>query len=502
MKSIHGFFFVGATTCYLLILSFIHFLGSKMLPLLLFLVPFWFPLWATSTCPTHPNRESFTAVCAMRLPCHTRLIAHDIRILSSCTLSARALSANALNARAFSSTSAMRLWWNRKPDLKSPKNPILTGATGATVAEALNTPQSSRGSTSDEFGGNPVEPTIHEMQMNQLLGRTLNRTTSNAIRCTLINKDGRIQINHGEFKRADLVTRFGLLPRDLRKLDVSTHNIVPAILVRDSSIVVNLLHIRAIIKANCVLLVDVTLGDSEATRIQSLFLYDLEHRLRMAQGLSMLPYEQRALETILISVVTTLTTEFQSHEQRVLHVLQELEIGLDRERLQKLLVQSKNLSGFVQKASLIRDELEELIDNDRDIAGLYLSTPAPVDDSDVEVMLESYYSQCDEVVQSAEHLSGNIKSTEEYINILLDSNRNSLMMLEVRFQVGMLGLGAGSLLAALYGMNLRNMIEDSTIGFVAVCSCVGVIALATVVIGLRKLATIGKIKNNEMKRRF
>lgn len=379
--------------------------------------------------------------------------------------------------RLFSVASTTRKWWGKKAAEQPRKQVLPTSRLAQTVPQESASP--------------------HDLEMNQLLGRTLNRTSSNAIRCTLINREGKVQINHGEFKRGDLVSRFGLLPRDLRKLDVSTHNIVPAILVRDTSIVVNLLHIRAIIKSNCVLLVDLTLGDAESTRLQSLFLYDLEHKLRQPQSSTKLTYEQRALETILVSVVSTLTTEFASHEQRVLTVLHELEQSLDRERLQSLLVQSKNLSGFVQKASLIRNELQELIDSDKDMAGLYLSTAPPEDDSDVEVMLESYYSQCDEIVQSAEHLSGNITSTEEYINILLDSNRNALMLLEVRFQVGMLGLACGSVLAALYGMNLRNMIEDSPFGFLAVCGCVGTLAIVTVVIGLRRLSKIGKIKESE-----
>jgi len=343
----------------------------------------------------------------------------------------------------------------------------------------------------DTEGGASVD----ELEMNQILGRTLNRTTSSSIKCTFINQSGEVQISHGDFKRADLISRFGLLPRDLRKLDVSVRNIVPAILVRDSSIVVNLLHIRAIIKRDCMLIVDLAPTDPETSRGQSLFMYDLQHKLRQPLSVSNLPYELRALETILVSVVNTLSLEFKTHDQIVRAMLHELEQGLDRQQLQRLLVQSKELAAFGQKAKLIRDELEELLDNDRDLSRLYLSRAEEnPDDSDVEAMLESYYSQLDEIVQNAEHLSGNIKSTEEYINILLDSNRNSLMLLEVRFQVCMLGLGCGSAVAALYGMNLKNMIEDTNWGFAAVCSAVIAISLATVWSGMRRLARIEKIK--------
>lgn len=45
-------------------------------------------------------------------------------------------------------------------------------------------------------------------------------------------------------------------PRDLRKLDSSQPNLVPTILSRRTTIIVNMLHIRALIKADTVILFD------------------------------------------------------------------------------------------------------------------------------------------------------------------------------------------------------------------------------------------------------
>lgn len=325
-----------------------------------------------------------------------------------------------------------------------------------------------------------------------ILGRTLNRSTSNLLRCTLIDEQGRIKIGGGEFRRSELLLQHGLLPRDLRKLDVSTHNIVPTILVRDKSILVNLLHIRALIKSNLVLLFDHSAPEVDS-KMQSLFLYDIEHRLRKASS-GGLPYEIRALEAILVSVVTALDAELKVHEVMVGDILAGLEKSLARDKLRGLLVQSKQLSAFVQKASLIRDALQELVDNDKDMSGLYLTAksqgrPLGEDDdlSDVEVMLESYYGQCDEIVQTAMNLGSNIQSTEEIINILQDSNRNELMVLELRFQIGMLGLSFGSAVAALFGMNLQNPLEETNWGFCAVSLFVAVSSLWTVIRSLRRL---------------
>lgn len=44
---------------------------------------------------------------------------------------------------------------------------------------------------------------------------------------------------------------------------------------------------------------------------------------------------------------------------------------------------------------------------------------------------------------------------------ILDANRNSLMLLDLKFSIGTLGIGSGAFIASLYGMNLKNFIEES-----------------------------------------
>mgnify|MGYP004701499749 FL=1 len=351
-------------------------------------------------------------------------------------------------------------------------------------------------------------PLDTDFEVNMILSKALNRTVSNSISCTIVDDKGRITASHQRFRKTDLVSKFNLLPRDLRKIEASSHNLVPAILVRDTAIVINLLFVRAILTKDCVLVTDAPHSDSEMTKLQSLFIYDLQHKLRQPQATTNLTYEQRALEAILVSVISALESEFKLQEQLVNAVLKELEKSLDKQRLQHLLVQSKSLAAFLQKVTLIKNELEELIDNDEDLQGLTFDRQRynhhhydhrhyknnSIDSGNVEVMLESYYTQCDEIVQGATNLETTIRSTEEYINILLDSNRNSLMLLEVRFQIGMLGLSCGSALAALYGMNLKNYIEESNFGFPAVCLGVFTFSITAITLCLRRLRKMTKSK--------
>lgn len=321
----------------------------------------------------------------------------------------------------------------------------------------------------------------------------------NLVRCTVFDRQGGVRVVSGEFRRTELLSNHGLLPRDLRKLDTSISSIVPSILVRQKSIMVNLLHIRALIKADMVIIFDVY--GSTDSQTQSVFMYDLGHKLRHGrQSMGGLPYEMRALEAIFISVVAALDAEMQIHTTVVNGILADLEDDIDREKLRHLLIQSKKLSSFLQKATLIRDALDDLLEQDEDLANMYLTEKAQGrprdeedDNSEVEMLIESYYKHCDEIVQTVGNLASNIRSTEEIVNIILDANRNSLMLLDLKFQIGTLGLGAGMFIASLYGMNLENFIEEANWGFWAVSGVVSVCTALVIVVSLRNLHRVQRV---------
>lgn len=217
-----------------------------------------------------------------------------------------------------------------------------------------------------------------------------------------------------------ILIQYGLLPRDLRKIDSST---LPHILIRPSAILINLLHLRVLIKADRVLVFD-AYGSTDSY-MQSLFIYDLEGKLRQrsTQGASQhnqsLPYEFRALEAVLISVTSGLEEEFNGVRDPVVRVLRALEEDIDRDKLRHLLIYSKKLGTFEQKARLVRDAIDDLLEADDDLAAMYLSERSTGkereedDHQEVEMLLESYHKVCDEIVQASGNLVTNIRNTEE-----------------------------------------------------------------------------------------
>ncbi|KAL9625654.1 MAG: hypothetical protein Q9160_000368 [Pyrenula sp. 1 TL-2023] len=333
------------------------------------------------------------------------------------------------------------------------------------------------------------------------LSRSLKRPSGAdlKLRCTEFDKHGSVTLVSGEFKKSELIAKYGLLPRDLRKIDSS---ILPHILVRPSAILINLLHLRVLIQSDRVLVFD-AYGSTDSYT-QSVFMYDLEGRLRQKSGerggSTYLPYEFRALEAVLISVTQGLESEFEGVREPVVRVLRELEEDIDRDKLRHLLIHSKKMSSFEQKARLVRDAITDLLDADDDLAAMYLTEQsagkerAEDDHQEVEMLLESYYRICEEIVEISGNLISNIRNTEEVVKAILDANRNSLMLLDLKFTIGTLGLGTGTLIAGLYGMNLKNFIEESDVAFSGVTVvCFGLSAIVCLY-GMKKLRRVQRVR--------
>jgi hypothetical protein len=67
------------------------------------------------------------------------------------------------------------------------------------------------------------------------------------------------------------------------------------------------------------------------------------------------------------------------------------------------------------------------------------------------------------------------------------------MLLELRFSVCTLGLGTGTFFAALYGMNLKNFIEESDIGFWGVSGFSAAVSILVLMYGLGRLRRVQRV---------
>ncbi|XP_020208158.1 magnesium transporter MRS2-2 [Cajanus cajan] len=305
-----------------------------------------------------------------------------------------------------------------------------------------------------------------------------------------------------------IMHRVQIHARDLRILDPLL-SYPSTILGREKAIVLNLEHIKAIITAEEVLLRDPT--DENVIPVVE----ELQRRLprlsannqQQGDGKEYLggqndaeaaeedesPFEFRALEVALEAICSFLAARTTELEMAAYPALDELTSKISSrnlDRVRKLKSAMTRLTARVQK---VRDELEQLLDDDDDMADLYLSRKAgsssPVsgsgaanwfaasptigskisrasrasvatarfDENDVEeleMLLEAYFSEIDHTLNKLTTLREYIDDTEDYINIQLDNHRNQLIQLELFLSSGTVCLSFYSLVAAIFGMNI------------------------------------------------
>ena len=399
-----------------------------------------------------------------------------------------------------------------------------------------------------------------------LLSSIKQHNDTDYVRCSIFNSNGDM-IQHGkEILKSQFIKRYNLTPRDFRKfnwqrsatgtttassssasssagesssvgtkkssgsssLSSSLHpstsalslsnsslgsssnvDIVPNITIRRNSILVQLLNIRALINHDKLIIFDnsSSFQNSQVSSYTHLqFLKDLSQRLK-STNLDGLPFEFKALEGILIYIVSNLNMEMKVHNTVLQNIITGLEDSIDRNKLRYLLIELKKIHQFHRKITLIKNCLEDLLENDDELNDLYITEKFQnnsngsndgqprqgTNHEEIEMLLENYYQTIDEIVQIVENLKNQIKTTEDLINVVLDSNRNQLMLLGLKFSTGLLSMGVALYVSALYGMNLENFIEEIDGGFevVTVVSTIALIAL--LLFSVKQLKKVEKV---------
>ena len=91
-------------------------------------------------------------------------------------------------------------------------------------------------------------------------------------------------------------------------------------------------------------------------------------------------------------------------------LLAELEDDIDHDRFKRLLYYSRRLDSFQNRAKLVQDCLDELLDTDEDLAAMYLTdkknnAERPDEDhEEIEFILESFSKQVEEIVNEAQSM--------------------------------------------------------------------------------------------------
>ncbi|XP_038713039.1 magnesium transporter MRS2-1-like isoform X1 [Tripterygium wilfordii] len=316
-----------------------------------------------------------------------------------------------------------------------------------------------------------------------------------------------------EVDKLAMMRRCHLPARDLRLLDPLF--VYPSmILGREKAIVVNLEQIRCIITAD-----EVLLCNSRGSHVLQ-YVEELQRRLTTAgpgdvlqsdgnrrpsrnnlhnTSPDYLPFEFKALEVALEAACTFLDSEASELEFAGYPSLDELTSKITSLNLEIVRRLKSRLVALTSRVQKVRDEIEQLMDDDGDMDEMYLtrkksrmessfdgdqslmgfrpndgvqSISAPVSpvssppDSprlrrrdgtegigELEMLLEAYFVVIDSTLNKLTTLREYIDDTEDYINIRLDSVRNRLILVELLLATATFVVAIIGLVAGVFGMN-------------------------------------------------
>ncbi|MED6131008.1 Magnesium transporter MRS2-4 [Stylosanthes scabra] len=308
------------------------------------------------------------------------------------------------------------------------------------------------------------------------------------------------------------IIRHAAIPaRDLRILGpIFSHS--SHILAREKAMVVNLEFIKAIVTAEDVLLLDPlrheVLPFVEQLRQQlqhknqpklSGLAGEPESEMRVlssgrqllpvpesAEGFQSdeLPFEFQVLEIALEAVCTSLESSVGELERDAYPVLDDLARNVSTNNLEHVRSLKSNLTRLLARVQKVRDEIEHLLDDNEDMAQLYLTrkwlqnlqldahvgaTPSnhPListhtnsifgednDVEDLEMLLEAYFMQLDGSRNKILSVREYIDDTEDYVNIQLDNQRNELIQLNLTLVIASFAMSIENLVAGTFGMNI------------------------------------------------
>ncbi|XP_061572446.1 magnesium transporter MRS2 homolog, mitochondrial [Cololabis saira] len=294
-----------------------------------------------------------------------------------------------------------------------------------------------------------------------------------------------------EKKKTELCQELSLQARDLRFQHSTT------LTARNNCIIIRMASLKAILTPQSLLVLDF-----RGLGLERWLVLDLAPQL--ASQTHSLPFEFRALEAILQHKVNTLQTRLNDVEPVILDTLESLVdpkiLSADRSKLHILLQNSKSLSELETDIKVFKDSLLKILDEDEIIEELCLTKwtdPRVFEESslgidhaeEMELLLENYYLQAEELGNKARELKGLIDDSESVIFINLDSHRNVMMRLNLQLTMGSFSLTLFGLIGVAFGMNLTTAFEDDPRAFWLVT---GFMFLGSGLIWRRLLSFLGR----------
>ncbi|QRV76638.1 CorA-like magnesium transporter protein [Ceratobasidium sp. AG-Ba] len=301
----------------------------------------------------------------------------------------------------------------------------------------------------------------------------------------------------------------GIQPRDLRSLDTDMHDLPSSILVRSESIIFCTPSIRAIIKADKLIMLESLGGDehpTKETKERSPILNSVMAHIRAltfrASHTDHQPFEFTALESLLSQEIHTLSrtsTELTTRANQLLKSMSSQDV-ISTAQMQEMIEVKDSNEVFLRAATSVKDAVAEILSEPDDMRKMYLTelrngkARELGDDDEVELLLETYLKYAASLTLNASRNLQRLNSASQHLTLLLSSTRNRLLHLEIRLAIATLAVSSAALPGAILGMNLTNHFEDHPWAFYAVTCVIALIGVIATQAGRAGLRVARRVK--------
>jgi len=297
-----------------------------------------------------------------------------------------------------------------------------------------------------------------------------------------------------------LRANYKLSTRDVRLLRSSTRVLAP----REEYVIFDLGDLKGVLQRDRVILIgaDRPAATALADELRQRLVVERDDRELERET----PFEVRVVECMLEQTYSLLEEALQRLETMVTDTLAELTDPSQSQReagreaaLGRLLPLQLSLNSLQARTERLASVLEELLDNEEDVADLCLSAqsearvyeeedPAILDEGEevdeakelkrrevaenledeqelVETLLDVYNARLDSLNDRISELATSIETTQVTLELQLDNERNRLARFELTLNMAGLCIGMSAMVSGFFGMNLVSGVENAVGGF-------------------------------------
>jgi len=295
-----------------------------------------------------------------------------------------------------------------------------------------------------------------------------------------INING--EIIEKDILRSTLINEFKIHTRDLRP--VFSLKQISTIARRGKCIIVNFRSIKIIIGADKVYVFNI-----DTPKISENFIPLLLEKIKSKEKSQ---FEHLVLDATLSFILDKIRTWYTDLENGSYRILKTFRKELSDENFEKLLHFKKQLSKLSGNVKEVSEIIEDILNDDDEIAELYLTKNfLKKDTEEAESILENYLEQVENIAHRIDELDENIDDTQEILTLKMARLRNEIIRFDLWVSSLTAILGLLAVITGFYGMNIKNHLEQNAY---AIYFLAGIMILLSFLSGMGILLYLKKKK--------